>query len=444
MTTTATIETDDLPVYAAGDAPAHLRTKTGLREDRLKVAEGQRPVAWLRMYRSGHGWGRFPLYDPADSAKMRPLSAKQKRTVQARRTCPECGEVRKYVVHRACAECVERAELARRELYARTCSRCRRVCGAALPDDAYGRTACVPCRIGAAVRRQAERERHAAWQRTCPGHDCSVVTATAEEIEAVRAADVRGWAPRSCPPCAERRTLELAEQRERRVRLEREHREAEQRAAEELRAWAAAALAAADVVVLDVQTTGTHPTARIVEIAVYSSRRELLFHTLVDPGEPIPAGASEIHGITDADVVGKPAFSDALVELTEVLHGKRCLIYNKSFDVSRLQHELTLHYLGLDERAGVPGAPDGAVPQPQAEASAVAGRRAAAWLGQVRFEDVMIPYSEWVGEWNEYHGQVRWQPLNGGHRAAADCRAVLDVLGAMSKGDEDDGAHTVA
>jgi DNA polymerase III subunit epsilon len=63
---------------------------------------------------------------------------------------------------------------------------------------------------------------------------------------------------------------------------------------------------------LDLETTGlTTLTARVVEIAVLKLRpgdRPEQYHTLVDPQTPIPATASAIHGITDADVVGKPAF----------------------------------------------------------------------------------------------------------------------------------------
>ncbi|MFE7243986.1 hypothetical protein [Streptomyces sp. NPDC057580] len=50
------------------------------------------------------------------------------------------------------------------------------------------------------------------------------------------------------------------------------------------------------------------------------------------------------------------------------------------------------------------------------------------------YEDVMIPYSNWVGDWSGYWGNYSWQPLNGGHRALGDCRAVLDRLRTMAKG----------
>jgi hypothetical protein len=58
---------------------------------------------------------------------------------------------------------------------------------------------------------------------------------------------------------------------------------------------------------------------------------------------------------------------------------------------------------------------------------------AAAWMEGIRFEDVMIPYSDWVGDWSDYWGNYAWQPLYGGdHRALSDCRAVVERLREMA------------
>src|SRR4051812_24405246 len=64
--------------------------------------------------------------------------------------------------------------------------------------------------------------------------------------------------------------------------------------------------------VIDIETTGTDPdTDRIVEISVlrimpdgeraHRTRR-------LNPGVPIPAGATAVHGITDAEVADEPTF----------------------------------------------------------------------------------------------------------------------------------------
>jgi DNA polymerase III alpha subunit (gram-positive type) len=140
---------------------------------------------------------------------------------------------------------------------------------------------------------------------------------------------------------------------------------------------------------------------------------DVLVDTLVNPGEPIPADATDIHGVTDEDVASAPTFAELLVQLTGVLDGKRCLIYNEPYDVARIRHELTEHY----RQAG----------HAEPEASA------AAWIDCMRFEDAMIPYSNWFGDWSDYWGNYAWQPLYGGdHRAASDCRAVVERLREMA------------
>lgn len=412
--------TTSLPVYERRDIPEqhrHLRTVTELKSQRLKPADGQEPVALLRAYRRGHGWGEFPLYDPADAAKMRPLSAKQRDAMTARRTCPECREVREYVVYVRCSECRTLAQREAQDRQDRTCERCRRVSGAALPKDVHGWPACDHCRVRYAVCKQAADDRAAAWRRTCPGypgHDCAVQTATDEEIAEERTAGA--WRePRRCPPCGEAYSRWQETQRRETAENERRVEEARRREVAELSAWARDVLADPAVVVLDTETTGLHDTARIIDLAVLTVGGDALVDTLLDPGEPIPVEAWGVHGITDTDVQGRPRFGNVLVRLTEALINRRCLIYNKAFDVGRLRHELTLHYreAGHDDPAA----------------------SATAWLESMRFEDVMEPYSTWFGEWSDYFDGYRWQPLYGGdHRAASDCRAVVDRLREMAAG----------
>ncbi len=63
---------------------------------------------------------------------------------------------------------------------------------------------------------------------------------------------------------------------------------------------------------IDVQSTGLDPaTARIVALAVVKLMPDGERHSrsvTVDPGVPIPAGATAVHGITDEDVAGLPLF----------------------------------------------------------------------------------------------------------------------------------------
>lgn len=405
------------PVYKRREIPEdlrHLRTVTELKQDRLKPGEDQAPVALLRVYRRGHGWGEFPLYDPAEAAPMRALSAKQQAARDARHICPECQVIRPYVVHGRCGDCVEAALAARRELESRTCYSCRRVSGAPLPVGRFGNRACDPCRIRTALRRQAQADRDAAFQRTCLAPACTTIIATDEEIAAAREAGTwRG--PWRCPPCAEAWEMEEEQRRVQAAERERMLREVRARQVRELEDWAVEALADGLVVVLDTETTGLEDDARIVDIAITDRHGKPILDTLIDPQCPIPAEATDIHGITDSMVRGAPTFGQILERLTEALDGRRCLIYNAPFDKGRLRHELTRHH----QAAGHPDP-----------------RQAAAdWINAHVFEDAMTRYSDWYGDWSEYHQDYTWQRLYGGdHRALSDCRAVLGRLREMVAG----------
>ena len=98
------------------------------------------------------------------------------------------------------------------------------------------------------------------------------------------------------------------------------------------------------VVVFDTETTGTNPRSdRIVEIACVKihpdGKRETWVRRL-NPGVPIPAGSSAIHGIRDADVVDLPRFADVAADLAAFLDGCDLAGYNiTGFDLPALRTE---------------------------------------------------------------------------------------------------------
>jgi hypothetical protein len=93
--------------------------------------------------------------------------------------------------------------------------------------------------------------------------------------------------------------------------------------------------------------------------------------------------------------------------------GERVAIYNKNFDVTMLHQSDQLYALERDS-AWTPLGQDG-------------------WRGLAVWEDAMIPYSNWIGEWSDYHQSNRWQRLPGGDQSAlGDCRATLAVIKRMA------------
>jgi DNA polymerase-3 subunit epsilon len=99
--------------------------------------------------------------------------------------------------------------------------------------------------------------------------------------------------------------------------------------------------------IIDFETTGLSPGAdRVVEVSVIrrepGGRSEIVLDTLVNPRRPM--GATEIHGITDADVKDAPAFEEVAAGVARVVSGCVLAAYNVYFDMRFFDYEM--------ERAG--------------------------------------------------------------------------------------------
>ena len=100
-------------------------------------------------------------------------------------------------------------------------------------------------------------------------------------------------------------------------------------------------------IAFDLETTGTKPREdMIVEIGA------VLFHggqavkgygTLIDPGRPIPADASEVNGITDGMVRGKPRIAEILSDFAAFCGDLPLVAHNAPFDYKFLLEDITLH-----------------------------------------------------------------------------------------------------
>ena len=84
---------------------------------------------------------------------------------------------------------------------------------------------------------------------------------------------------------------------------------------------------------LDTETTGLRPPqAKIVEVAIVDEHGETLLDTLVHPGGPIPSGATDVHGITDAMVLSAPSLQDLWPKIQGIVTGQHVVIYNADYD----------------------------------------------------------------------------------------------------------------
>jgi DNA polymerase-3 subunit epsilon len=101
----------------------------------------------------------------------------------------------------------------------------------------------------------------------------------------------------------------------------------------------ASPLAELDCVVFDTETTGLHPTKgdQVVSLSAIRVRRGKLqsaetFHTLVNPGRPIPSESIRFHGIDDAMVENAPSFVQVLPQFYEYVADSVLVAHNAAFD----------------------------------------------------------------------------------------------------------------
>jgi DNA polymerase III epsilon subunit-like protein len=155
---------------------------------------------------------------------------------------------------------------------------------------------------------------------------------------------------------------------------------------------------------LDTETTGLHPPRdKLIEVALVDENGHPVIDTLVNPLCPI-GDAKKIHGITDEMVRNAPNLREFWPAIEAVVTGCHVIIYNKDFDTKFFPNRL---------------------------------------MAAGHISCCMERFAPAYGEWNEYHGNFRWQKLATAvnfigydwegppHRALSDalaCRAVWNWL----------------
>jgi len=172
--------------------------------------------------------------------------------------------------------------------------------------------------------------------------------------------------------------------------------------------------------VIDTETTGRDPTHgdRVIEIAIVhfdkgevSARHALL----VDPGIPIPAESSAVHGITDADIKGKPKWDAIADQVVTLLAGRIPVAYNAGFDRAFVFAEM--------RRIGIAPSHEKTLPP--------ALRSNVEWIDPLVWARASQPTAKGfkLGEVAERLGV----PLVQAHRATDDAEAAGQVLMALLK-----------
>jgi len=164
-------------------------------------------------------------------------------------------------------------------------------------------------------------------------------------------------------------------------------------------------------VYLDTETTGLDSRAEIIEIGVVGPSGEVLFEALVRPLQPIPWGATRLHGITNETVKTARFWPEVWKEAREFLLNRSIGIYNDEFDLRMMRQSMEHHH------------------QP--------------WQDFLNAFDILKLYAEYRGIWDPGRKSYRFfkleeagihlgVPLPNAHRAVEDALLARAVLHRMA------------
>jgi DNA polymerase-3 subunit epsilon len=182
---------------------------------------------------------------------------------------------------------------------------------------------------------------------------------------------------------------------------------------EQAKQWASDLLTDGNWAILDTETTGLNPTAQICQVAVLTPITS--WQILVKPTIPIAPEATAVHGITDDLVSHAPQFIDVFLDLLKEVGKRDVVIYDAQFDLRLIKQSLRPYGVQL------------AFPTSDR-------RQCRIFTNGGSIHCAMHWYSQWIGDWSDYHHSYRWQQLPGGdHSALGDCRATLRIIEQMAR-----------
>ena len=153
---------------------------------------------------------------------------------------------------------------------------------------------------------------------------------------------------------------------------------------------------------IDIETTGLNTQKdRIIDICVikiHPNGAEETLNSVINPNIPIPTESTQIHGITDADVKGKPTFEEFAQKLIDFIDSCDLGGFGTKFDLSVLESEFKRVRINYS----------------------IEGRK---------IVDVQSIYHKLEPrDLNAAHLKYCGKPLENAHRAHIDARATIDVL----------------
>jgi DNA polymerase III epsilon subunit-like protein len=169
---------------------------------------------------------------------------------------------------------------------------------------------------------------------------------------------------------------------------------------------------------LDTETTGKleHRGFQIVEVAVVNQDSQVLYQSLCKPDIAMQSSASEVSGITDAQLASEPTFAQIWPSLVQLLTSTDVPVYTWNADFDREVLLLTAKRFQLPVPAAI--------------------------SDKNRWRCAMKLHARWYGEWSNGKNDYRYQPLEWAcieleieesehHRAVGDAQNTLRVLRAI-------------
>lgn len=168
--------------------------------------------------------------------------------------------------------------------------------------------------------------------------------------------------------------------------------------------WSKRILKDENAVIIDTETNDLY--GEIIEFSAIDMQGNTLLNVRIKPQkEHMHPKALEAHGITLKMLENEASFTDVYEQIKAVMEDKTVVIYNAAFDIGRLKDDCMQAKLTMPIAKSIHCA--------------------------------MLKYATYVGDWNDYHGNYRWQRLpSGDHSALGDCLATLAVIKRMAESED--------